>query len=266
MAGLFEAWCTLNEVLFPERSRFDVLREKLDLCHSEEEAKQLIWEEEFGSRYPKMPEGWEYPKRKIELVEATSNSGLRLDFGSGQSPKEGFEGVDLYAPEVRHRVDLWKFPLPWEDNSVEEIHCSHFLEHLPMREVGLGDLRNQDVTSEFLGKDFLFAFMDECFRILKPGGKMHVVVPNARCDRAFQDPTHRRFFVEYTFGYFLADWRKANLLDHYRVKCNFNSNVVPIIPIELSLLNPEAQARRFRENWNTVLDWSATLTAEKPKT
>lgn len=264
MASLFEAWATLNAIVSPDRSRFDVLREKLDLCHSEEEARRLIWDEEFGDRYPKMPEGWVYRKSEI-LASEEVRKPVKLDFGCGQVPREGFEGVDLYAPNATHRVDLWKFPLPWADNSVDEIHCSHFLEHLPMREVEERDLTQKHLASEYEGKDFLFAFMDEVYRILKPGGVMTVVVPNARSDRAFQDPTHRRFFVEFTFGYFWEEARKANGLDHYRVNCNFSSNVVPIIPSELAVLSPEAQQRRFRENWNTVLDWSVTLVSLKEK-
>jgi len=191
---------------------------------------------------------------------------VKLDFGCGQHPKEGYEGVDLYAPNAQHKVDLWKFPLPWADNSVDEIYSSHFLEHLPMREVEERDLYPEavgELRQELLGKDFLFAFIDECWRILKPGALMDIYVPNARSNRGFQDPTHRRFFVEHTFGYFSSGWRQANGLDHYRTKCNFEINVNPIIPIELAALSPEAQTRRFNENWNTVLDWSAKMKAAK---
>lgn len=213
----------------------------------------------------------------LDLVLAPEPQCLKLDLACGQTPKEGFEGVDLYAPEAKHKVDLWKFPLPWADNSVDEIWCSHFVEHLPAREVEERDLardprdegpegwwyRNPEAAWGMVGQDFLFAFFDECWRILKPGGVMTVVVPNARSSRAFQDPTHRRFIVAETFGYLLKEWRQLNKLDHYRVRCDFASNVVPIIPGEMALLHPEAQARRFNENWNTVLDWQATLTAQK---
>jgi len=175
---------------------------------------------------------------------------IKLDLGAGQNPREGFEGVDLNAPNPAHRVDLFSYPLPWADSSVDELHCSHFVEHLP-------------ATTTPDGRDYLLAFFDECWRILKPGGVMTVIVPNARSNRAFQDPTHRRFIVAESFLYLSADWRASQKLDHYRVSCNFSANVVPIIPTELSLLHPEAQARRFNESWNTILDWQATLTAVK---
>lgn len=177
---------------------------------------------------------------------------LRLDLGAGQSPAEGFEGVDIWRGS-KHVVDLLKFPWPFDDNSVEEIHCSHFIEHIPM----------EMVPHNGKWKDLFFAFFDECYRILVPGGKMRVICPNARCNRAFQDPTHRRFIVAETFGYLWEDWRKANRLDHYNVECNFGANVNPIVPTELTVLHPDAQARRFNENWNTVLDWDARLVSKK---
>ena len=76
---------------------------------------------------------------------------------------------------------------------------------------------------EFVGKDMFFAFMDECYRIMKPDAWMHVVVPSGRSNRAFWDPTHRRFFVQETFLYLAEGWRAINRLDHYRCKCNFGS-------------------------------------------
>lgn len=196
---------------------------------------------------------------------------IKLDLACGQTPKEGFEGVDLYAPDAQHKVDLFKFPYPWADNSVDELYCSHFVEHLPARAVEQRDLNlNNDsveesgnIYTDFMDKDFLFAFFDECWRILKPNGSMTVVVPCARSNRGFQDPTHRRFIVAETFGYLAKDWRDINKLDHYKVKCNFGSNITPIVLQELTLLHPEAQTRRFNESWNTVLDWHATLIAIK---
>jgi len=189
---------------------------------------------------------------------------VRLDLGCGNSPREGFEGVDLYAKNVAHRVDLFKFPFPWADNSVDEIHCSHFIEHLPAREVEQRDIVEGKSGLDLVGRDFLLTFFDECWRILKPDSIMTVVVPNARSDRGFQDPTHRRFIVPTTFAYLNADWRQLQRLEHYPVRCNFvDKGVVPIVMQELTLLHPEAQSRRFTHEWNTILDWNATLVAKK---
>lgn len=184
---------------------------------------------------------------------------MKLDLGSANRPRDGFESVDLYHPEATHKINLWQFPFPWKDNSVEELACSHFLEHLPARDV----LRSDCNVYGFIyqGWDFLFAFMSECYRILQPNGIMHIVVPNARCNRAFQDPTHRRFFVEEVFCYFSKAWREANGLNHYNINCDFDFTVQPAVPIgtDISTLTPE----RIKESWNLILEWHATLTALK---
>ncbi|MBF0556598.1 MAG: hypothetical protein HQK96_18930, partial [Nitrospirae bacterium] len=112
-------------------------------------------------------------------------------------------------------------------------------------------------------KDTLFAFFDECYRILKPDGIITIITPCARSNRGFQDPTHRRFIVSETFLYMSEEWRKINKLDHYNVSCNFGISVNHSMPTEIGLLHPEAQTRRFNENWNTIYDWMATLKSLK---
>jgi hypothetical protein len=198
------------------------------------------------------------PRQEPKLEEAASTSTLRLDLGCGQNPKEGHEGVDLYGDKAKHRVDLFKFPWPFVDASVDDIHCSHFLEHVPAREVELRDLAQDDDRS-YLGADMLFAFMDECYRILKPDCWMNIIVPSGRSNRAFWDPTHRRFFMQETFLYFSKEWRKLNGLDHYRTKCHFGIDVTHSLPQEESLRSPEAQQERFHRYWNVTIDWIAKL-------
>ncbi len=200
------------------------------------------------------------------LVVANPVPSLKLDLACGQSPREGFEGVDLLAPNAQHKVDLMKFPWPWADNSVLELHCSHFVEHIDCRTVEERDLVppwGQDQIARFVGKDMLFAFFDECYRILVPGGHMQVIVPCGRSDRAFQDPTHRRFFVQATFAYLSKQWREANKLDHYRVQCDFGSNIGHSMDSALNALHPEVMSRKFNHEWNIVIDWIANLVAIK---
>jgi len=189
---------------------------------------------------------------KAALLEAEATKPLRLDLASGQTPREGFDGVDLWSG-ARHSIDLLKFPWPWKDSSVDELHCSHFIEHIPMEYLSIGGRR----------KDLFFAFFDECWRVLKKDAKLTVICPNARSNRAFQDPTHRRFIVAETFLYLHRPWRESQKLDHYAVDCNFHVQCDPIVPAEIGLLHPEAQMRRFTESWNVILDWQATLTAIK---
>ena len=186
---------------------------------------------------------------------------MKLDLAAGQRPREGFEGVDIWSGS-KHVVDLTKYPWPFEDNCAEELHCSHYIEHIPAREIEERDLRDKSRT-DLLGKDHMFAFFDECYRILAPGGSMKVICPSLRNNRAFQDPTHRRFIPAETFLYLSEEWRKINMLDHYRVNCNFGINVVPTVPVEVTLLNQETSNMRMNNYWNVVIDWDASLKSLK---
>jgi len=212
-----------------------------------------------------------------------STGGVKLDLACGQTPREGYEGVDLLAPNAKYKMDLWKFPWSWADDSVDELHTSHFIEHIPCREVeerdiivprGLSDAKVEELKKEWLGRDMMFAFFDECWRILKHGGHLSVICPCGRSDRAFQDPTHRRFIVAPTFFYFNEPWRKANKLDHYRVQCNYDLKADPMIAVPQQCCqhhvesptqarNASMQSFEYQHLWNTVTDWSATLTAVK---
>lgn len=215
-------------------------------------------------------------RKKLKLALAGSSMELKLDLGCGQNVREGFEGVDLYGEKAKHKVDLFKFPWPFKDESVDELHASHFLEHIPAREVEGRDLlmpsgKRPETSADFpgvhyLGADMLFAFMDECYRILKPNGYMQIIVPSGRSARAFQDPTHRRFFMQETFIYFAEPWRVANGLDHYRVKANFHPEIGHSMPTEESLQSAEAQAYRALHYWNTTVDWIAKLRKLPPMT
>jgi len=200
-----------------------------------------------------------------KLVEDIDHA-VRLDFGCGENPKEGFEGVDVNGTKAKHKIDLFKFPYPWADNSVDALHSSHFIEHIPNRNIEERDIRTVQDDLErhrwrelYLDQDMLHAFFDECYRILKPGCDLFIAVPNARSDDAFADPTHRRYINQSTFRYFKKSDREAMDLDHRKVRCDFEYRFVPIIPIELSARHPLVQARMFNHEWNTIFSWHVTM-------
>jgi predicted SAM-dependent methyltransferase len=199
---------------------------------------------------------------------APSSEPVKLDLAAGQTKRAGFRSIDIWEG-ADERVDLLKFPWPWPDNYADELFCSHFVEHIPAREVEVRDLRVEDtgevtfLTKQFVGQDMFFAFFDECWRILKPGAGITVDVPCGRSNRAFQDPTHRRFIMMETFFYLMKRWREEQKLDHYRVRCNFDGACNPVIMNELAVMHPEVQARRFNAEWNAILDWHVTMTAVK---
>jgi len=95
----------------------------------------------------------------------------------------------------------WKLPFPYKDGSVEELVCNHLLHRIP------GKLRGQ--------------FMDEAWRVLKPEGKMSVIVPYWSNMRAVADfgcewpPIN-----ELSFCYFNRQQRSEAKI-HLDLKCNF---------------------------------------------
>lgn len=81
---------------------------------------------------------------------------LKLDIGCGKKPKDGFVGVDrLLGGEC---VPLSINGKTFDDNSVDEIYASHVLEHL-----GHADSR---------------LALREWHRVLKPGGRIRIAVPD----------------------------------------------------------------------------------------
>ena len=164
----------------------------------------------------------------------------------------------MYAPEATHKVNLFKFPWPWADSSVDALHCSHFAEHIPMCFTSGGQIPVDEND-----KDLWCAFFDECWRILKPGASMTVIVPYLQSHRAFQDPTHRRFHSETNFAYLDKNWREANGLAHYLGKGDFVVACDRIAPADEGLRHAEAAQMRAFHYWNTTLDVRANLTARK---
>jgi hypothetical protein len=214
-------------------------------------------------------------QKVAKLQLAAPSTELKLDLACGANCAEGFEGVDRTKvnDRVLHVVDLTKFPWPWDDSSVSEVHCSHFVEHLPARDVDARDaLGTPPVAMEYeewaarrhLGKDFFFAFFDEVHRILKPGSFATVITPSVRSERAFQDPTHRRFYSQATWFYLSAPDRKGMGLAHYPVSCDFEGNIMFTHDAALGVRAEEVRQQKFLEAWNAISDYVVKLKAVKP--
>lgn len=131
---------------------------------------------------------------------------MKLDIGCGPVPRKGYEGVDAIAyPEVKWVLDIeGGWPEAW-DNAVDEVWCSHYVEHC---------------------RD-LVAFADKLHRVLRPGAKAIITHPYAHSNRAWQDPTHVRAINEVSWLYWDKTWRDANRIGHV-MACNFSVSIQPI--------------------------------------
>ncbi len=129
---------------------------------------------------------------------------MKLDLGCGTRKEAGFIGVDSRQfPGVDVIHDLTT-PWPWKDETVDEVHCSHFVEHLT------GQQR--------------IHFANELHRVLKKGGKAVIIVPHWCSTRAYGDVTHQWPPVsEFWFYYLNADWRKENAPHNDGYTCDFSS-------------------------------------------
>ena len=74
---------------------------------------------------------------------------MKVEFGAGGNRPNGWTTHDA-------EVDITK-PLPYGDNTVDKIRAEHVCEHVT-------------------GPEFL-RFLDECYRILKPGGRIRLCMP-----------------------------------------------------------------------------------------
>jgi predicted SAM-dependent methyltransferase len=96
---------------------------------------------------------------------------LKLNIGAGEVEIEGFVPIDK-------RFGDEAYPLRYESNSVDEIRASHILEHF-------GHGESQDVVGEWA-------------RVLKPGGKIRIAVPDF--DKITTEFREDPLFEGYIFG------------------------------------------------------------------
>jgi hypothetical protein len=117
---------------------------------------------------------------------------LKLDVGCGPNKKgPEWTGMDAIAfPGVDIVTDL-RITWPVVSDSVEEIHCSHCIEH-------------------FNAIERVHVY-NEMFRVLKKGGKVTLIAPFWSSGRAYGDPTHQWPPISaFGFFYLLKSWRDAN--------------------------------------------------------
>lgn len=151
-------------------------------------------------------------KNILPLINSGEINKVILELGCGTDKRIkdsiSFDLVDL--PGVDVVCDL-NFGFPFlNDNSVDEIHSEHFLEHV----------------------DDLGALIKEIYRVLKPGGRKYITVPHFSNPYFYSDYTHRNFFGLYSMSYFSKqDYFRRKVPGFYndinfkivKVNCRFKS-------------------------------------------
>jgi len=98
---------------------------------------------------------------------------IKINIGAGGEELLGFKTIDIDSASNPDIVCDIEKGLPFEDDSVDEIRCSHTLEHI---------------------SNILFV-LREFYRVSKNGAKITIAVPLMDAS----DMTHVRFFNEHTF-------------------------------------------------------------------
>ena len=105
----------------------------------------------------------------------------KINLACGANIRDDFINVDtfpLQGVDVVH--DLSKFPWPFNNEQFDEVIMRSVLEHLPDT----------------------IAAMEECWRILKVGGKSTIRVPHWNSSDAHIGPTHIRYFHQESFDFY----------------------------------------------------------------
>lgn len=98
-------------------------------------------------------------QRRLGLDDEAGVGSRRLEIGSGDRPQRGYIHIDQdpWAWHVEVVASAWRLPFP--DDWAEEIVAVHSLEHVHPR--------------------LLLPTLGEWHRVLRPGGRLRVHVPNA---------------------------------------------------------------------------------------
>ena len=116
-----------------------------------------------------------------------------IDFGCKTEKVKGAIGVDIdpsVNPDIVH--DFHKFPYPFQDNYADKIYAKHIIEHL----------------------NFPKMFVEEIFRILKPGGIAFIATPHFSNYVAYTDPQHKLYYSYFMFrGFIQRIKEQINIID-----------------------------------------------------
>ena len=154
-----------------------------------------------------------------------------VDLGCGTSKVSGAIGIDrLSHPGVNIICDF-ETSLPLKSDSVDTLHASHVIEHIAN----------------------LIPFMEEIYRVCKPGALVYITSPYYTSRGAYRDPTHVRFIAEDTFPYFQDP-------TPYGIKTNFQVQRIHYKYRTIFRVFPELIRKIFRKHlWNVADELSVVL-------
>ena len=150
----------------------------------------------------------------LYLLDSRENTSA-LDLGCGPIPQNKFKandvvGIDLVENKKENviKCKLGYEKLPFDKDSFDYLTAYDLIEHIP---------RFSEISEN--GPPFIF-FMNECYRVLKPGGIFLSMTPIYPYFGAFQDPTHNNIITVDTFKLYFSEI-KYEIAHHYGITSNF---------------------------------------------
>jgi len=111
---------------------------------------------------------------------------MNINLGCGERRLDdkfegGFVNVDFRKTAIVDVVhDLTKYPWPFADEEFDNAYAIDVVEHIL----------------------HVFPFVDEVWRIVKPGGKLYIRTSYFETEQSYTDPTHFHFFTLQSFDFF----------------------------------------------------------------
>lgn len=202
--GLEEEFTDGENIVFYQYGNFDELRAKIDFYLGNESERKRIQTNGFNF----VRENATYHNRLQQVLDTVFNNenqkvvdtlneideiiaeveGVKINIGAGTDIQEGYVNVDMVElPGIDVVHNLMNYPWPFEDSSANEIRAIDVLEHLP----------------PYIGEEHgVIKFINECWRILKPGGELYIQTPGWKAEFLWIDPTHVRGFDIQSMDFF----------------------------------------------------------------
>ena len=121
----------------------------------------------------------------MEIIAAKAQKckkNLKLNIGCGSAVKKGWVNIDTNYAEGMDIIRDVNYGLPFCEQSCQKIVAEHLIEHL----------------------DNPVQFMNECFRVLQPGGTLLFKTPHITHQNSWIDHTHKFHFVERSFDFHMV--------------------------------------------------------------
>lgn len=160
---------------------------------------------------------------------------MKLNYGCGETKLEGYVNIDIEPstkPDLIH--DIRKAPLPYEDNSVEDVLCLHNIEHIELK--------------------FWPVLFQEFHRVLSPEGTLTMAYPEFEvCAKNFVENKqgHKEFWRRTLYG---------------RQKYPGDYHITPVISQDLVLLLKDAGFKDIKHRPEVDEPHNSFLVAVKDET